>query len=613
MSAVKGFFLEISSTFKKTFVKYPVTMVISLAVAILSVYLVEYSYGTDGDYYYQLVQRIVMLLALAIPLSVGISLYFIYKPAKTVILKAIPYVVVALILVIYDQVYLKAFDDSNWVRTSYALVLLAVVAIWMMIPVIYSGKNFEGFFAKVFSSYFNSIFLSQLLALGLMGIVFAVFTLLLDNSGGDIYYDIWIFVNCLFVPGFFLGQIPLSEEEKTYSSIMKVLFAYIVLPVFLVYSLVICLYFIKLIFTNSWVEGHVAALSIAQILVGILLIVILKPLENVEAKLPIKKLRSLIPFIMIPVCIMYFVAIGMRIMEYGFTEIRYIGLGAGIWAAFTIVWLIVKRSGSYAPVIGLFTAIALIMAIGPISGENISTLNQKSRLESLLVKNKMLNENKTAIIPAVNPDAVPFEDKRSICSIISYMQYREKNVPPYVHKALPGESTNMQVLGFGYVSIYEDEESYNLKKGYNSPGEYISLSYRQGDKVLSVKGYDYVIEGLYIYDDQGLKVDEDITVFKEKDKTDSVNVVIRVKGMEELRIDFKDMTKKLYEKYGSSKPMKVNGEDMTVLAENKDIAVKCIAHEIILDVRPGPGESIELALDKSSLYIDNFSLLLKKK
>ena len=114
-----------------------------------------------------------------------------------------------------------------------------------------------------------------------------------------------------------------------YSKVVKALLSFIVLPLITVYTAILYLYFAKILITRQWPVGMVSHLVLWYSLVTIFVSFITYPMRNINRW--IKNFLVLIPKFIIPLLIMMFVAIGIRIAAYKqkslfCTNNRYLGL-----------------------------------------------------------------------------------------------------------------------------------------------------------------------------------------------------------------------------------------------------------------------------------------------
>ena len=78
-----------------------------------------------------------------------------------------------------------------------------------------------------------------------------------------LYFDFWLVIAGLLAPIYFLAEIPKhtrTYEPEHYPNVLQVLFVYILIPLFSVYTIILYAYFAKIISTQTWPIGLVGHL-----------------------------------------------------------------------------------------------------------------------------------------------------------------------------------------------------------------------------------------------------------------------------------------------------------------------------------------------------------------
>src|SRR5690606_16090706 len=107
----------------------------------------------------------------------------------------------------------------------------------------------------------------------------------------------------------------------------------------------------------------------------------------------IKKFSRGYYYFLIPLVILLFIAIGMRIQEYGLTVNRYIIALMGVWLGFIAIYFSIgKKKIKTIPIsLALFMILSSFGSWGMFS---LSERNQRNRLASILTENKILVNDK---------------------------------------------------------------------------------------------------------------------------------------------------------------------------------------------------------------------------
>jgi len=533
--------------------RFPVTIGISVACVILLIYLSELGY--DGnDSLRETINKIVMVLALGIPLSLSIKLSFERLQRWKKIQLFGTYLVGAIGLVLYYAFLLKNFKMIP--ITRYIGVSCILYLSFLIMPYLPNRDNFERYIIKILGRFFTTVIYSVVLFLGLCAILFTIDRLLGISVKGEIYYYCWLIVVGVFAVTFFLAGIPQYEDnlnEYEYPKVLKILILYIVMPLISVYTLILYIYFGKIIVTTQWPQGLVSHLVLWYSAISVFILFLITPL--VKDNIWVKRFMEIFPKVIIPLLIMMFFSIGIRINAYGVTENRYYVVALGLWVL--LIMLYFSKVKKYRNII-LPISLAVIIFIsifGPISSYSVSRFSQNKRLEKTLLNYDMINNN--AVVKSNK--TIPEEDMREISSIIRYFDINHE-LSQLKHFPKDFKIEQMEsVLGFKYYDEY-----------YNNGDNYFFLSSRSTSQFVDIKGYDYLFDGR----NQGFKGDStgeyDLNLDYETN-------ILKIKQNNN-EVYSKDLTKfitNLIDKYGYNKSSEnIPTSEMSFEDENENIKIK---------------------------------------
>lgn len=293
-----------------------------------------------------------------------------------------------------------------------------------------------------------------------------------------IFIDIWIILSCAYFPFFFLHGLKLFYETETvldedvYIAVGKpvnVLFRYIIIPLLLVYLLILYAYFIKVIFLWDWPRGIASYLVITYSFIGLFTVIFAALRKKIYQKSALDEFFSKYFFwLIIPLLVVFYLAIFKRVSDYGFTEKRYLLLVLAIWLSFLTLFNLLKKEKRYFIIPVSFTIFSFLTIIGPWNMFTVSKTSQLSRFVKLCHKYEMISENSKKLIPA--KQEVDFDDRKSLSSILRYFNSNYSLVPlkEYIPDSLYKEDKSYQniskitkYLGFGFVSKYQRKEYEN--------------------------------------------------------------------------------------------------------------------------------------------------------
>ena len=195
---------------------------------------------------------------------------------------------------------------------------------------------------------------------------------------------------------------------------------------------------------------------------------------------------ALLPFLAV-----YFVSLGMRINQYGLTEMRYLGVLFGICITLmTFYFAFVKRQRLQMMVVPL-TAFAFLFAFGPWGAFELPLRSQENRLENRLTELGLLVDGK------LQESSVEIDDQAEIevSSMVYYIHNRDRlsdlqawsdvNLGLDESYGMDVPTAFMQEMGlsydpWGYVDTYNPQT--NLQSFYYYNDQY--------DEVYTVTGFD---------------------------------------------------------------------------------------------------------------------------
>ena len=556
---MKKIFLGILNGIKRSLDRFPLTISISTACVMVLIYISEIRPEASNNFI-ETLTKVAMVLALGVPVSLCIKLLFERKDHYKGLLLYASYLGGAILLIAYYNFFLR---DIGPVSTSrYIGFSLILYLIFICISYFPNRKDFEFYAIRIFTRFFTTILYSLVLYLGLSAILFAIDELLGFNIKGEIYYYAGLIVAGVFAPSFFLAGLPVKDEILTvneYSRLLMVLVLYIVMPLITVYTVILYIYFGKIIITRLWPEGLVSVshLVLWYSAISAAVLFFITPLLH-EKTWP-RRYMKYFPKVIIPLIIMMFISIGIRINAYGVTENRYFVVALGIWVFLIMIYFAAtKRLRNIILPISL-SVIVFISVFGPFSSYSTSKNSQNKRITHIFVKNNMIKENKVIKANAV----VSAEDSRQITSILNYF---DRNHSLNDIKQLPKDFkiSNMEnVLGIKY-----SEENYGNNNGYfyfNSLG---SL------QPMDISGYNYLFDSRNNNINDGSQTPNNTTLSINYDYA-KTTLKITQNGNDIYKRDLQDFSIKLIDKYGvNQNNQTLSPNEMSFIDENTKVKIK---------------------------------------
>lgn len=449
------------------------------------------------------------------------------------------YLVPALLLVLMFAPYIKAGDD---------------LSVWF-----FNGSMWFG----VVVSYVALL----LFAGGLCTALWAVHVLFDVNIAEEVYNDIWAFACLILGPLYALSWVPerftFNKEDCNAPSGLKFIVNWISAPMVFLYLGVLYAYFIKILVTGEVPNGHLAYMISGFIGAGIITYLLAHPLRDESSPQLRLFYRILFPAMIVPVAF-HFYAIWERVSAYGVTESRYMLAISAIWFAYLAVAGTLKRLPLRAVPMSL-AILMLVATVGPWSAVSVSGQSQKARLETLLVENNILINDKV-VIPKSEPS---FEARKNISSILAYMCQTKRDELIEIWFTPSKEDTEFQCdqydlteeMGFEFVYSFEefvDENQFRFN----------SKSYNYKD----IAGYDRLIENNYLHKFSDKQAFDKYELTFDNEKTFNVefnapNLIVTVADMEPVSLNLKAFAYQLF----TASTEDTERNDMGIQGENKDM------------------------------------------
>ena len=550
--------------------RFPVTLVFSAATAVMLIIVNELE-PTAGQETLDILKRIAMILALGIPLSLCIKHVFERNEGTKPVVKLLVYLAGALFLVLY---YFFLLPDFKLVPvTRYIALSTALYITFVLLPYFYKRENFELYVMKLFIRFWITALYSGVLFAGLSAILFTIDRLLQINVDEKMYYHVWLVIAGVFAPAFFLAGIPsLTQklEKADFSKLLRILLLYIIMPLITVYTAILYIYFAKAIITLEWPQGLVAHLVLWYSVISAAVIFLTSPLGDIN-----KWVRMFIFWyakLVLPIMVIMFVSIGIRIKAYGFTENRYFVVLLGLWVTGIMIYLnLAKNRRNIVMPISL-AIIALLSVFGPWGAYSISKLSQNVRFESILTRNDMIRNNQVVKPPI----AVAENDKNELSEILLYFS-NNHNLKDL--KYLPSDFKLENTEGtFGFPF---------QQRGYQpSQDGYFSYNMSMLNEPVDIKEYDYLFDFRNFYQERSIKTGNLEIRYNNQEA-----VIMVYKGDTEIyKSSMSEFVKQIYDKHKINEYKEISQQDMTFSVKDTAVDLKFIIYNTNGRVEPDSGK-----------------------
>lgn len=572
----------------KTFYRFPLTIIMFFALAVLLIYQVETPYNEE---IYDILNRLTSVVLLGITLSLAVEVLIErYIKNNNFIIKIGSYILEILLLVLY---YIFLYKSMDFVSTErLVLFIIALLLSFLFIPYLFKKEGFEIYITKIITRVVVTGFFAVVLGLGLSATIFAIKSLLYDGLKSEYYAYAWIFTGCIFASIYFLSGVSKKAESfslDSYNKVIQVLLLYIIMPLLGVYTAVLYVYFAKILITQVWPEGIVSYLVLSYTAVGIGSIFLIAPFKN-ENKW-VKTFISLSTKLIFPLLAMMFVSIAIRIQEYGFTENRYFIVVIGIWATFAMGFIIFNKCKDNIVLPISLAIVAFLSVVGPWSAFNVSIASQTERFNGILSKYDMI-QNEQVINNNASLERI---DKKEVVGVLQYFD-RYHQLEDLIY--LPDDfrlDKMIELFGFDQSAWYNDFYENN----------YINY-YKMGSKMLVISEYDihFLFRSYeFINEQAGQEFNFDNNIFK-INVSDKYIMTISRDDQIIYQLDIGDYVQTVHDKYGltNTKDSGESEESLILINENDQVKVMIEFNQIYGSI-DNSAEKIVIENIEADIYI----------
>lgn len=579
--------------------RYPLTLISALIGVTIGIYLVEYESVTPN---------IFPLINVMLCSAIGIPLFFCIEvfTDKNNYNKRFRLFFNLGGIILLGLLFLTLPTSEQTFNTSvpyvrYAIYNLAIHLLVSFAPFIKS-KEINGFwqynkllFIRLLTSavYSGFLFVGIVLALASLNILFDV------KVNEKLYAEIWIFIVGFFNTWFFVAGMPKNFNEldqvEEHPKGLKIFTQYILLPLLGLYLIILYSYGIKIISLWDWPKGIVSYLITCVAVLGIFNFLLMHPYAKQEGNSWIKWTTKAYYFILVPLVVMLFIAISMRLNDYGITINRYIIYLLGIWLSLVCIYFIIGKTNIKFIPVSLFTVIVL-MSFGPWSMFSVSEKSQSNRLKHILEENNFLKDGKLVneqtitidtnynkeIFTPQNQELLNDSLKNEIKSILDYLDDHHgfNSIEEWYTQDFDNqiEIHNLKKERWQRINeaeVYMRALGLDYRHYYTTDNNYISYSTNSQEQLINIKGYDYEtrINGYYYNRNEFNKDENLVTPFsvdsnRYEFKTDLKNeYLINIYKNNEVfsTIDLTKLRERLVKKYGKVQRYDLPQEELTLI------------------------------------------------
>ncbi|UEG53747.1 DUF4153 domain-containing protein [Mucilaginibacter daejeonensis] len=462
--------------------RFPVEVLFALTATVAATVNVELN---DVNYHGQgWCWRIIAGANLGLLLSLSATLYGESKQwplAKIWILRLAAVLVTVGIFLSIDP-FTRSTDAIRFFLLSFAFHLLVSFAA-------FSGRgNLHGFWQfnkTLFLRFLTSALYSAVLFAGLAAAIGAANFLFNLKFEWDTFANLWVWIVGMFSVIFFLAGVPVHtaslEQDDSYPKGLKIFTQYVLIPLATVYVVILLAYEAKIIVQWQLPKGLVSSLVLGYAVFGILSILLVYPIRNLEGSRWIKSYAKSFYLLLLPLIVLLFVATGARVFKYGVTELRYFLIVLAFWLLFISVYFLASARQSIKLIPMSLCLLSLLAVYGPLSAFSVAKVSQLRILKEVFARNHALKDGKLQKVS----DKISKRDGNRAVAVINYLVERHDlaSLQPYFKQDLDHVADSIMHL-----------------KGHGRYDERMSRYEARGNKIDWVKkqlnledfsGYDY--------------------------------------------------------------------------------------------------------------------------
>jgi hypothetical protein len=308
-----------------------------------------------------------------------------------------------------------SFLPDRWhSMTEYGLLTALLPAVYLLA----CGKN-------DFNARFFSMARSLVVAMGI-GMLTFILLLIIDTSIQTLFSPSWhraeeymaIVCFVLLTPLLFIGMESGSGEVRA-SKLEEALVNWLLTPALLVYNVVLYVYLAVIAIRWELPKGSVA--TMVSMFIGVA--VALRWLRPMLLKQPLGWYFRWFGLIALPLVVLFWVATGHRIGQYGITIDRCILVATGmLMTVFAVLSLFKTSHGSYWFLAGYLVAGLLVAVGGPLSARQVSLRSQIKVVRQNAEKMGLISDDGTLSLPVRNEaDTVYRREHRAIYQAMKYL------------------------------------------------------------------------------------------------------------------------------------------------------------------------------------------------
>ena len=359
----------------------------------------------------------------------------------------------------------KGFGNYIYGELYYWGILCAVVLItvFLLIP-----GNYTTYFAGLLKHFLFSGLMAGVLFGGLSLLIAAFSNLIFEFNDFKIYGCCGAFCLFVFAVNVFVYYLFYKREEESSGKAFKVIFLYILLPVFFSLIALLYIYLFKALILWKLPNGQINWFVSFASCIYIVFYYILREYEELPAVRVFYKYGA---FAFIPLILVQLPAYFIRLNAYGFTGWRFSSLLFIIFSIIAIALTFIKKGAFTKYSILLLAIIILFGSVTPWNLINSAHKSQYNRMMKILNKYGMFDKEKnelTVYEKDVINITITEEDREKLTSSFNYLTFKSSiPLPDWMKSDETGKPGFSTLFGIAAHYQSEDENEDLLTVAYN--------------------------------------------------------------------------------------------------------------------------------------------------
>lgn len=497
---MKRFSKSIKTVFKgstNAFKRYPIVLINAIIFAVVTMLKIrlDISYYSDEDFWITCLQ---FATALSAFVSLA-SLSFLEKKdanKKNFVLVNILGVVITITTM--SLLFYTAETNTNYMGDVYRTLsvittvrVFAIISISLLLFTLFAeNPEKEAAYSRslfmTYKAFFTALVYGLIILAGASLVIFTFDNLIIDVDS-EIYAHIGI-VSGFIAFTIFVGYFPnfkkreVDERRKTteeQGKFIRVLFEYILTPIFLALTIVLLLWALKTIVKGIDDDFEaISAIAFSYTYFGIWLHIMLTEYKSALANF----FKKSYPVTALFILIFEAWALIHQLNQFGLRDSEYIFIVIWILALVSAILLLIKKEKAHHMIIGTTIALIIISVAPYINYEYIPYKVQINRLEKILISNNMLVNN--MIIPT--KIELDNDTKTNIRESVEYITWSDSNKPTWFIDNLSDYQVFKDTFGFEQNNYYFEN--------YNEVNRSRTVKLEFKESMVNVKDYSWLIE-----------------------------------------------------------------------------------------------------------------------